>query len=221
MLGGIATDAQGASTLPGLYAAGEVACIPVHGAHRLDADALLAALVFGRCAGRAAAAHTPARHADGAPDVALTRARAEVEAVLERPAGVSYVDLREQLRRVMAEQAGPVRTRAGLEMALDAVRTLRLRFRGEASVTDRGHRFNTDLIGYLEARNLMDIAEAVVLGALRREESRGVHVRSDFPDRSDERFLKQTLVHRSSSGELDIAYAAVAVGAHAPAPRRA
>ena len=209
-MGGVACDVEGASELPGLYAAGEAACMSVHGANRLGGNSLLDTLVFGKRAGDAAAVH--AASAPEAPPEAMRAAiEEEVERigeVLSRPRGGPLVhDLRRELQRVMYAHFGVFRDGPTMERGLEAVRALRDRL-DSAAVGHKGTVFNQALVGYLELECMLELAEVIALGALRREESRGSHARRDFPRRDDARFLAHTITRRTSEGPA-LSYAPV------------
>ena len=209
-MGGVACDVDGATELPGLYAAGEVACVSVHGANRLGGNSLLDTLVFGKRAGDAAAVH--AASAPEAPPEAMRAAiEEEVERigeVLSRPRGGPFVhDLRLEMQRAMYEHFGVFRDGATMERGLEAVRALRDRM-DDIGIGHRGTVFNQALVGYLELDCMLELAEVVALGALRREESRGSHARRDFPRRDDARFLAHTIARRTSEGPA-LSYAPV------------
>ncbi len=201
-MGGVACDVEGATELPGLYAAGEAACVSVHGANRLGGNSLLDTLVFGKRAGDAAAVH--ARSAAEAPPEAMTAAiEDEVERigeVLSRPrGGLLAHDLRRELQQAMYAHFGVFRDGPAMERGLEAVRAMRDRM-DTVSVDYKGAVFNQALVAYLELDSMLELAEVIALGAMRREESRGSHARRDFPKRDDARFLVHTLARRTSEG---------------------
>jgi succinate dehydrogenase / fumarate reductase flavoprotein subunit len=225
-MGGIPTDIDGraradaqGTAIPGLYAAGEVACVSVHGANRLGTNSLLDILVFGRRAGKRMAADLA-----GLPDPADDReAEASVQALVsgllsgadgERPAAI-----RTKLQQVMFEKCGVYRTEGLLTEARDEVASLRERSR-TLRVDDRGCRYNTDLTDALELGFLLDTAEATVASALARQESRGGHAREDYPERDDTGWLKHTFVTRSpATGEIGLDYRPVTITKFEPKPR--
>ncbi len=195
-MGGIDTDVEGATVLPGLYAAGECACVNINGANRLGSNSLTELLVFGARAGKAAAAfareHPP-------PDLAqldkqgveeqhrLARRFIQKTGGHERIAG-----LRQEMRDAMESGAGIYRTEAGLQAACDALAALRERF-ADLQLDDRSLTFNTELTAALELDFMLDVAEAIAHSALARRESRGSHQREDHPERDDDAYLKHTL----------------------------
>ena len=221
-MGGIATDLDGATELPGLYAAGECACVNINGANRLGSNSLTELLVFGARAGEAAA-----RFAARQPHPALTRldkqgvdeqhriARTFIrnERGRERVAG-----LRTAMRDAMEQGAGIYRTEAGLEAACTTLAELRERF-AFLRLDDRSLTFNTELTAALELDFMLDVAEAVAHSALHRRESRGSHQREDFPDRDDDAFLAHSLAYHQPGDAPRIAYADVAITRWPPAER--
>jgi fumarate reductase flavoprotein subunit len=201
MMGGIDTDITAATTLPGLYAAGECACVSINGANRLGSNSLTELLVFGRRAAMSAMGYLQSGVHPG-NDAAL-RAKAEaaqarLRALLQRTAGTESVSgLRREMMHVMEEHAGIYRTGAGLAEACRRLSALRRRYEG-VELQDRTNVYNTDLLQALELGSMLDCAEAVLACAAARTESRGAHQRLDFPDRDDTNFLRHSLAfHRS------------------------
>jgi fumarate reductase flavoprotein subunit len=221
MMGGVHTDLEAATPLPGLFAAGETACVSINGANRLGSNSLTELLVFGARAGRSAArwaASAPAP-GDGVVAQALDEER-RIERVLAAAGGGGerVAPLRSELQKAMEDGAGIYRDRAGLESACAAVEALRERF--ARTVLDDGSRtFNTELVAWLELENLFDVAEAVLRSALGREESRGAHQRTDFPARDDERFLAHSLASRGRDGRASVALQPVAITRWPPGER--
>jgi succinate dehydrogenase / fumarate reductase flavoprotein subunit len=210
-MGGIPTTVDGevlanaaGDLVHGFYAAGEAACVSVHGANRLGTNSLLEASVFGRRAGCAMARFVQ-EGASLAPlsGDAVERNRRYARGFVERD-GERVGAIAEELKGTMTEQCGIFRDEARLAAALSRIRTLRNRFE-KARIMDGGSRFNTDLLEALETRHLLAVSEVVVLGALNRTESRGAHWRVDHPGRDDEAWLKHTLVTRAP-GEPQITY---------------
>lgn len=206
-MGGIPTTADGqviadaaGTPLTGLFAAGEVACVSVHGANRLGSNSLLEASVFGRRAGHAIAAfiHDGARLGRIGGDPAR-RARARLQARLDRQ-GPELVDtIAQELKETMTQQCGIFRDEEGLAQALATIQDLKQRL-PNARIMDKCSRFNTDLLTALETEHLLAFSEVVVAGALERTESRGAHSRTDYPDRDDENWLKHTVAHKDEAG---------------------
>ncbi|HUG16108.1 MAG TPA: succinate dehydrogenase flavoprotein subunit [Thermomicrobiales bacterium] len=205
-MGGIPTDIDGRVTidednrvLPGLYAAGEVACVSVHGANRLGTNSLVDLVVFGRRAGKHAAAYVKAAKLEPLPAEPDYRARAEVSNLMDRPRGENGADIRARLQAEMMDKASVFRTGEGLASVRQIVAELRNAYQ-HVALTDKGKVFNTELVEALELGYLLDNAEAVVEGAVARTESRGAHFREDCPDRDDVEWLKHTLAYRTSGG---------------------
>ena len=207
-MGGVPTTIDGqvlrnsSAVLHGLYAAGEVACVSVHGANRLGTNSLLDIVVFGKRAGIAAAAHAATTDFGDVAD----RAEAGVVGQLEglRADGTeNAAELREALQQSMDAGAQVFRTAESLTTTLARVRDLRQRYQA-VRVQDTGERFNTDLLEAVELGFLLDLAEVLVVGALARQESRGGHFREDFPARDDKLFLNHTMAYlRGRSGGGD------------------
>ncbi|MBM4408832.1 MAG: succinate dehydrogenase flavoprotein subunit [Chloroflexi bacterium] len=224
-MGGIPTDIftrvtrdEHNTVVPGLYAAGEAACLSVHGANRLGTNSLVDLLVFGRRAGL-----QMAREVGGVDLPILARnveepVRAELRAIRDRPSGESASRLRRELADVMMDQVGVFRDEPTLSMALPKVRELRERYE-RVSVQDKGRTFNTDLLEARELGYLLDCAETTVAAALARRESRGAHSREDFPERDDVNFLSHTLAYRGAPGRPTLRYKPVTITRFAPKPR--
>ncbi|WP_062288064.1 succinate dehydrogenase flavoprotein subunit [Demequina phytophila] len=208
-MGGIPTTVQGevlrnnTDTVKGLYAAGEVACVSVHGANRLGTNSLLDINVFGRRAGIAAAEYAVALEAaPGLRDDAAARVEGIVTRLLATvgEAGTERVaDVRKALQETMDRNVQVFRDASSLEEAAGAIAELKERYKGIA-IHDRGRRFNTDLLEAIELGFLLEIAEVVTAGALAREESRGGHYREDFPTRDDEAFMHHTMAYTTQDG---------------------
>ena len=203
IMGGIKTDVDGATNVPGLYAAGECANVSVHGANRLGANSLLDTVVFGRRSGAHAAeyiksvgAHSPAQE-----DLASEKSR--LQALLDRPKGERVATIRDDMARGMTKGIGVFRDQASMEGALENLANVKSRM-GGFSIENKGKVFNTDLMFGLELEFMVDCAEAVVAGALTREESRGAHFRTDITERDDENWLKHTLMYKDEESETGV-----------------
>ena len=205
-MGGIKTDVDGRGTLPGLYAAGECACVSVHGANRLGGNSLLETVVFGRRAGKAAAQEVNGLSLPDISDAPADDERSSIAAILQRQNnGLRSAALRKELGAAMREYAGVFRDAQGLSHAEEAVRQLKDRY-SQVYVQDKGRVFNTDLIAMLELGNMLTLAESMVASSIPRHESRGSHSRTDYPQRDDDEWLKHTLVFDSPDGpRLDYA----------------
>ncbi len=223
-MGGIPTDLHTRvirdaqqTIVPGLYAAGECACVSVHGANRLGTNSLVDLLVFGRRAGRQMARDV---HGVDLPDLAqdaIEPVRAELRAISERPTGESAARIRSDLADVMMDNVGVYRTGELLAAALPRVRALQERY-GRVHVDDKGTVFNTDLLEAREVGYLLDCAETTVVSALARRESRGAHAREDYPERDDVNFLAHTLAYQAEGGPR-LAYKPVTITRFEPKPR--
>ncbi len=213
----VVRDEKG-TVVPGLFAAGECACVSVHGANRLGTNSLVELLVFGRRAGRQMARHAgkverPRPIADAAEPV-----RGQLEAIRTREdTGEKVAAIRSQLADVMMDNVGVYRDGKLLTEALARVRELKGRY-GAISITDRGSVFNTELLEANELGYLLDLAEVTVAGALARTESRGAHSREDYPERNDAKWLKHTLAYKGSKGPT-LKYKPVSITRFEPKPR--
>jgi len=179
----------------GLYAAGEVACVSVHGSNRLGTNSLLDINVFGKRAGQAAAAYAKTAEFKDLPEDAAARTIAQLEELRTRPDGERVADVRKAMQETMDANAQVFRTKESLERCLDDLRELQERYK-RVSVQDKGKMFNTDLLEALELGFLLDIAEVTVIAALNRKESRGGHFREDYPDRDDANYMRHTMIYR-------------------------
>jgi succinate dehydrogenase / fumarate reductase flavoprotein subunit len=223
MMGGIPTNLYGQvldakqNVLAGLYAAGECACVSVHGANRLGCNSLLDLVVFGRRAGK--------KILDDLKEFPLTvlprnpdeKMRQRIDRLKKRERGEKAWVLREAMQSVMTEYCSVFRQQEGLKKARTMIQTLMERY--ESVVIDnQGSRFNTDLLEALELESLLGLAEAIAVSALAREESRGAHFREDYPERDDPHWLKHSLIQRADKGPR-LAYKPVTVTRFEPKPR--
>jgi len=210
-MGGIPTDLDArvvrddqGTVVPGLYAAGECACVSVHGANRLGTNSLVDLLVFGRRAGRRMARDVRGVDLPDLPDDAAEPVRAELAALLDGPpagGGESAPALRRELADVMMDNVGVFRDEALLTAAVAKIRELRERYRC-VRVSDRSKVFNTELLEARELGYLLDCAETTAVAALTRTESRGAHFREDYPERDDARWLVHSLAYRGPGGPI-------------------
>lgn len=198
-MGGVKATAWGETDLPGLFAAGECACVSVHGANRLGGNSLLETIVFGRRAGTRAAEFIRDCHLPPIPDTHLQAETQRVKALFANPGPERAWQIRDDLGKTMSLNLGIFRTKQSMQEARAAIQALQLRAR-HMCMQDKGQIFNTDLIQALELQCLLDIAETIVVGALGREESRGAHYRADFPTRNDTAWLRHSISHRHTDG---------------------
>jgi fumarate reductase flavoprotein subunit len=222
MMGGIHTDINGATSLDGLYAAGETACVSINGANRLGSNSLPELLVFGARAGQAAADFVAGGRGDP-PAAVLAQARDErrhLEHELdgEQSGRERIGGLRREMQEAMEEGAGIYRAADTLTKAADKLRELQER-RGHAVIDDHSRAFNTERIAALELSFMLDIAETIVHSATLREESRGAHQRIDFAARDDTRYLAHTLIHRTDDGSARVEYLPVTITRWPPGER--
>lgn len=205
-MGGIPTNVEGevlknnTDIVPGLYAAGEVACVSVHGANRLGTNSLLDINVFGRRAGIAAAAYADTAEFVELPADPGAKVQAMVDLLRESTGTESVAQIRKELQESMDTNASVYRTGKTLEQAVADVQALKERYQNVA-IQDKGMRYNTDLLEAIELGNLLDLAEVLVVSALAREESRGGHYREDFPTRDDVKFMQHTMAYQEVAAD--------------------
>jgi succinate dehydrogenase / fumarate reductase, flavoprotein subunit len=220
IMGGVKTDNDGATAIDGLYAAGEAACVSVHGGNRLGANSLLDTLIFGRRSGEHAAARAKGVAMPAVSDARLRDDVAMIEAIIARPhSGRRISELREELGTTMNTEVAVYRDAAGLERALEVVRRLKEESAG-CYVDDRGRVFNQDVLGAIELGYMLDCAETMVVGAIERKESRGAQFRTDFPKRDDEAWLKHIVIARDADGQPAVSYAPVTITRWQPEERK-
>ncbi len=227
-MGGIPTDVHGqvlrsnTDVVPGLYAAGECACVSVHGANRLGTNSLLDINVFGRRSGIAAAEYANGvSHIDVPTDAAAT-VESQLERLLTNEPGESVAAIRKGLQETMDVNASVYRTEQTLKQAEVDITALKERYR-RASVQDKGKRFNTDLLEAVELGFLLDLAEVLVVCARARNESRGGHYREDSPNRDDVNFMRHTMAYREGddeSTEIRLDYKPVTMTRYQPMERK-
>jgi succinate dehydrogenase / fumarate reductase flavoprotein subunit len=199
-MGGIPTNNNGEvladndTIVPGLYAAGECACVSVHGSNRLGTNSLLDINVFGKRSGRNAVEYVKTADFVPLPDDAVNGVRDMIEGLRNNAGTERIAVLRKKLQDEMDKGAQVFRTHESLEHVLGVIKELRERYKN-VHVDDKGRRFNTDLLEAVELGFLLDIAEVVVYAAQNREESRGGHMRDDFPKRDDENYMKHTMAY--------------------------
>ncbi len=220
IMGGVKTDVDGQTPITGLYAAGEVACVSVHGGNRLGANSLLDTLIFGRRAGvhaarRAGAMAMPA--ASTAPQADDTR---EIASIIARPKrGRRISEIKDELGTEMNVNCAVFRDEAGMLHAHEVVRRLKDEAR-TAYIDDRGTVFNQDVLGAIELGYMLDCAEATVVAGLERKESRGAQFRTDYPDRNDEEWLKHIDLSRNGDDSPHVSYSPVTITQWQPEERK-
>src|ERR687896_26836 len=199
-MGGVDTDVWGQTLLEGLYAAGEVACVSVHGANRLGGNALMETITFGKRAGRHAADWAMANTTVSVPESTVTDAERELRRLLARDEGERPWRIRDEMAQTMHENFGVFRREAEMHGQGELIAGLMERYEGVV-VDDKGTLFNNDISQALELGFLLELADCMVVSGLARKESRGAHARPyDFPDRDDENYMKHTLVTWEDGG---------------------
>ncbi|HET9587866.1 MAG TPA: FAD-dependent oxidoreductase [Anaerolineales bacterium] len=223
-MGGIPTNKYGEvvidgndTAFPGLYAAGECACVSVHGANRLGTNSLLDLVVFGKYAGLKAAEYAKQAEYQNLSAGVEGGARSQFEALKSGSGKENAFTISSEMKNVMFEDVGIYRTGAIMESALDKILELKERFK-DIRVTDTGKIFNTELLNAWELGNMLDVAELVTVCALNRTESRGGHSREDYPERDDQNWLKHTLAWREN-GKVRIDYKPVVITTYEPKKR--
>ncbi|HLA99259.1 MAG TPA: FAD-dependent oxidoreductase [Anaerolineales bacterium] len=223
-MGGIPTNKYGEvvidennTVMPGLYAAGEVACVSVHGANRLGTNSLLDLLVFGKYSGLRAAAFAQEAGFQPLPEDPTDFTRAQFDLILNNGGTEKAADIATEMKSVMNDHVGVFRTAEGMQLALDKVRELQERFK-KVQVGDRGKIFNTDLLNTWELGNLLELAEVTAASALSRQESRGAHAREDYPRRDDANWLKHTLAWKEDC-KIRLGYKPVDISKYEPKER--
>jgi len=193
-MGGIETDKFGATRIPGVYAAGEVACVSVHGANRLGGNSLLETIVFGARSAKHAVQYIKSVGDVRSSERTLRDERERIAGILARTGGERHTQVRKAINTAMSDNVFIFRNDAELNVAVAALREAREAAK-TMTVMDKSKTFNTDLVGLLETEFLMDVAEPIAHGALNRTESRGAQSRTDFPNRDDDNWMKHTLMH--------------------------
>jgi succinate dehydrogenase / fumarate reductase flavoprotein subunit len=225
-MGGIPTDLDGRvlldsqrTVLPGLYAAGEVACVSVHGANRLGTNSLVDLVVFGRRSGVHMGQYCHEVELLPLPEGAADEVVAEFDRIRNGSGGVKPYTLRQRMQKTMTDNVGVFRTGDSMQQAIDDLCQLREDFERNLQIDDKGARFNTDLLEAWELGCLLELAQTTAVSAGARTESRGGHAREDYPERDDEKWLKHTLCHRDESGAYFLDYKPVVLGRYEPKKR--
>jgi succinate dehydrogenase / fumarate reductase flavoprotein subunit len=218
-MGGIKTDINGLTEIAGLYAAGEVACVSVHGGNRLGANSLLDTLIFGRRSGEHAARHARNHQMPAIPQSVLDDQEKELTGITHRErTGRRVAEIKAELGATMDKYAAVFRDADGLRQGLEIVRRLKEEAKTVA-IDDKGNVFNQDLLGAIELGFMLDNAECVVIGAIERKESRGAQFRTDFPERNDDEWLKHIDL-RVNGGAPQVAYSEVTLTKWEPQERK-
>jgi succinate dehydrogenase / fumarate reductase flavoprotein subunit len=223
-MGGIPTNKFGEVVIddkntlfPGLYAAGECACVSVHGANRLGTNSLLDLVVFGKHAGLRAAEYAKQADLQNLPEDPTEGTRAQFDALRQGSGKENVYDISMEMKRVMFEDVGVYRDEKGMKSAIEKVHEWKERFK-QVRITDTGRIFNTELLNAWELGNMLEISDVVAECALNRKESRGGHSRVDFPKRDDINWLKHTLAW-NRNGKIEIGYKPVAITKFQPKER--
>ena len=218
-MGGIDADKLGRTPIKGLYAAGECACISVHGANRLGGNSLLDIVVFGKLSGEDAVNYVSEVGFAPFDESEVKREEERINSLFSGDGKERLADLRSELSDVMSYGVGIFREESKMKEALEKVREIKERAK-HVKVYDGERTFNTNLQQTLEFLNLVDIAEAIVLPAIERKESRGAHYRTDYPKRDDENFLKHSIVEMGDDGELHLSWKPVVITKYQPEERK-
>jgi succinate dehydrogenase / fumarate reductase flavoprotein subunit len=219
IMGGVKTDVHGQTNVPGLYAAGEVACVSVHGGNRLGANSLLDTLIFGRRSGEHAASLANAIPMPSIPPTRVKDTEASIAAIMRRESdGRRIAAIKHELGATMNEYVAVFRDADGLAKAHEII--LRLKEEApNAAIDDRGSVFNQDVIAWIELGYMLDVAETTVAAAEERKESRGAHTRTDFPGRNDGEWLKHIDVSMNGSDAPLVTYSPVTITRWEPEER--
>ena len=219
IMGGVKTDSFGRTTIPGLYAAGEVACVSVHGGNRLGANSLLDTLIFGRRAGERAAGLVNSIPMPNVPASRVLDTERWIGAILRRDSGGRRIAaIKQELGDTMNEHVAVFRNADGLASAHATIRRLKEEAQ-KAPVDDRGSVFNQDVIGAIELDYMLDVAEAIVVAAEERKESRGAQFRTDFPKRNDAEWLKHVDISMNGADVPKVTYSPVTITRWQPEER--
>ncbi|MBT4127153.1 MAG: FAD-binding protein [Nitrospina sp.] len=215
--GQVIKDAEG-TPVKGLFAAGECACVSVHGANRLGTNSLLEAVVFGERAGRSALEYAKnISHAPINESHEKTKILELFESIFQQNGDDNYNDIRNEMKKVMTENCGVFRDETRLKICIETIKKLKERYK-RGKITDKGKLFNTEIYEVLELGNMLGMAEIIAVCAINRRESRGGHSRTDYPKRDDENFLKHSLIYSTDSG-VEVKYKPVIITKHQPAER--
>ena len=225
-MGGIPTDIDGRvvvgpdkRVIDGLYAAGECACVSVHGANRLGTNSLVDLIVFGRRSGRHIAEYCQQADLLPLPTGTGQKVLAEFDRLRNGTGEFKIYQLRQKMQKSMTDNVGVFRTEDTITKAIEDLREIRHEYNTKIQIDDKGHSFNTDLLEAWELGCLLELAEVTAISALARTESRGGHARDDYPERNDEEWLKHTLCTRAADGTYSLEYKPVVLGRYEPKKR--
>jgi succinate dehydrogenase / fumarate reductase flavoprotein subunit len=220
IMGGVKTDINGQTPVEGLYAAGEVACVSVHGGNRLGANSLLDTLIFGRRAGEHAAQRASSMAMPSASQASQRNDENVIAEIIGRPrTGRRISEIKDELGTTMNRYVAVFREEAGLRQAHDVVRRLKEEAR-TAYIDDHGTVFNQDVLGAIELGYMLDCAEATVVAAIERKESRGAQFRTDYPERNDDEWLKHIDISRNGDDAPRVSYSEVTFTQWQPEERK-
>jgi succinate dehydrogenase / fumarate reductase flavoprotein subunit len=220
IMGGVKTDVDGACPMPGLYSAGEAACVSVHGANRVGANSLLDTLVFGRRAAEHAVPWMQGKTFKPIPESVVEKDRKMIRDILDRPTnGDRVAKIRRDMGVTMSENVGLFRSPDKLEKQQGILKELRARY-DKVGVEDKGKVFNTDLLFHIELGYMLDCADMITTSAIERKESRGAHTRLDFPKRDDENWLKHIVLTLQPDGTEKMTYLPVTITNYQPEERK-
>jgi succinate dehydrogenase / fumarate reductase flavoprotein subunit len=220
IMGGVKTDIDGLTPMPGLYSAGEAACVSVHGANRVGANSLLDTLVFGRRAAEHAVPWLRSQKFRPIPESIVERDRKWIRGIIDRPMnGDRVAKIRRDMGVSMSANVGIFRSPDKLNAQLENIKALRARYE-QVGVEDKGKLFNTDLLFHIELGYMLDCAELITKSAIERKESRGAHTRLDFPNRDDENWLKHIAYTKQPDGSDAMSYIPVTITEWQPEERK-
>jgi succinate dehydrogenase / fumarate reductase flavoprotein subunit len=220
IMGGVKTDIDGLTPMPGLYSAGEAACVSVHGANRVGANSLLDTLVFGRRAAEHAVPWMQGKKFRPIPESVVEADRTLIRSVLDRPLnGDRVAKIRRDMGETMSANVGLFRSPDKLEKQLGVLKELRARY-DQVGIEDKGKVFNTDLLFHIELGYMLDCADLITKSAIERTESRGAHTRLDFPNRDDENWMKHIVYTRQPDGTDKMSFIPVTVTQFQPQERK-
>jgi succinate dehydrogenase / fumarate reductase flavoprotein subunit len=225
-MGGIPTDIDGrvfanekGDIIKGFYAAGECACVSVHGGNRLGTNSLLDIIIFGRRSGKAVAEFIKTADYSPLPENTEEQTRKEIEALKTSTGKESILNIRTELQVMMMNKCGVFRNEKELKEGIEELKQLKERYKN-ISIQDKGNIFNTDLMEAIELGNLLDSAEATLYSAENRQESRGAHTREDYTNRDDENWMKHTFITKANGSEPKITYKPVVITRYKPMERK-